>query len=840
MIKPTTSTRPDNTPYIDIAPRVNPAIQRPAMWLVAVLIATHAFGTPPADRPITLRVHGLPDINSAAFTTIEVQVAKAILAEFHRLHPQIKVLRSTGIMIEDRAAEFLPLMQIAGDIAPHVFEVRFHNASTYIEQGFLYPIDQIATVTDEERKQIPNQLWPVIKRRGPPGDKEHIYCWPIQLQVRALCYRRDLFQEAGLPDRAPNDWNELMMFARKLTDPGKQRSGIALRFGDEGSYHWLPYLWSAGGEAMSQDAEGNWRCTFDSDAAAQAALFFTKIRRQRWLKQYEINGEMVEKKLMGVTYGEADRFLVWFAGKIGMFQIRLGFDQMTQIRNPELHGIGPMPLGPAGVRGSDLNATMLAIYSGIEDPRVREAAWKYISFWMRPTAQKIMVETMIKNGYGRFVQPQLLEKFGYHEYVRLIPESWRKTFEESVKNGKPAPYGRNSQQIYRWMTKPLGAIARDDEIQDAINKGDDEAALAKIKDILRHGVSEANEKMLGLVHPEERQFRRRVALLVTIGIAAIFGAGFFYIWRIFAPPEFFSGAGKGGWQFRKYKVAYLLLAPGVGTIALWQYWPLLHGGAMAFQDYRVTGDAQWVGLGNFAEILFDRAFWLSVWVGLKYAFLVLLFGFPAPIILAILLQEVPRGKIIFRSIYYLPAVISGVLVIFLWKTFFGPFGLINELRNAVGLDGHTNWLAEPRWALVCCVVPVVWAGMGPGCLIYLAALKTVPDELYESASIDGASIWTRITRITLPSLKTLILINLIGAVIASFQSANFILAMTGGGPWTGYGRTEVVGLHIFSTAFFYLRFGVATAMAWIVGLMLIGFTLIQLRKLRHMEFRTAG
>lgn len=272
---------------------------------------------------------------------------------------------------------------------------------------------------------------------------------------------------------------------------------------------------------------------------------------------------------------------------------------------------------------------------------------------------------------------------------------------------------------------------------------------------------------------------------------------------------------------------------------------------MVFQDYNVRGFSKWVGMDNFAKVLFDDEFWFALWVSLKYAMLFIVFGFIAPIVLAFLLTEVPKGKILFRTIYYLPAVLTGVVVIFLWKGFYGQYGMINEVLNFFigGINFvfgaeleplRKRWLEEPSTALFFCLLPTIWAGMGPGCLIYLAALKTVPDDLYEAAAIDGASILHKVFHVAVPSIRALITINFIGAVIGAIRGGSeFILAMTGGGPYTDYGHTEVVGLHIYWQAFAYLRFGVATAMAWVVGALLIGFTVFQLQKLSRMEFRTA-
>lgn len=134
------------------------------------------------------------------------------------------------------------------------------------------------------------------------------------------------------------------------------------------------------------------------------------------------------------------------------------------------------------------------------------------------------------------------------------------------------------------------------------------------------------------------------------------------------------------------------------------------------------------------------------------------------------------------------------------------------------------------------IIPMVWAGMGPGCLIYLAALKGISDDFYEAADLDGATFIDKILFVVFPMLKPLILINFLGVFIASFYGATaMIMVMTGGGA-----NTEVAGLHIFYKAFIYLKFGPATAMAWVLASMLIGFTVYQLRILSRLEFRTTG
>jgi multiple sugar transport system permease protein len=136
-----------------------------------------------------------------------------------------------------------------------------------------------------------------------------------------------------------------------------------------------------------------------------------------------------------------------------------------------------------------------------------------------------------------------------------------------------------------------------------------------------------------------------------------------------------------------------------------------------------------------------------------------------------------------------------------------------------------------------CVLPTVWAGVGPGSLIYQAALKSVPEELFEAAAMDGGGFFSRLRYVALPYIKPLVVMNFVGAFVGAFKSSGYILILTGGGP---DGATTVVSLEIFYEAYARLRFGTATAMSWVLAFLLIGFTLFQIRYLSRIEFRSAG
>ena len=657
----------------------------------------------------------------------------------------------------------------------------------------------------------------------------------------ALFYRRDVFSEAGLPDRVPETADELLDWARRVTNPADKTWGLWLPTGETG-WSTLSFLYSWGGRAVRRDADGAWRCAFDSPEAADAYAFVCRLYLEPFTNACGALPTCVDT---GEAFMPGQRSAMWFS--------YLDQDTFQQI-DPNLIGFGPVPRGPSGRRGSEYNCGMLGVYagSGDRDPRVPELAWEWAWFMGGREARKIRTRTYVENGLGRFVPPSALREAGFDPEAFACPEGWDEAAAVARENGVPEPYGRNCQLVYTYMSRAIDQARNDGAVRDAIRRGDLPAARERIGAILRERVALADEKMIGRVPPEKMRFRRRVAAVVVVGMALAFFFVFRRVMRTFAAAVPRDPAGGSRRNESGRGAAYLLLLPALLSLAVWSYWPLARGTAMAFQDYNVRGYSQWVGLDNFATVLFSGEFWHAMLVSAEYAALYLGLGFVAPIVLALLLSEVPRGKILYRTIYYLPAVLSGVVVIFLWKGFYGPYGALNQMINgcvhAVNYVFGTSypdlakaWLSEPKAALLLCLLPTIWAGMGPGCLVYLAALKTVPEDLYEAAELEGAGLFGKIRHVALPGIRSLILINFVGAAIGAMKSGGeFVLAMTGGGPYTPYGATEVVGLHIFWEAFGYLRFGPATAMAWVLGSMLIGFTVLQLQRLSRMEFKAGA
>ena len=276
----------------------------------------------------------------------------------------------------------------------------------------------------------------------------------------------------------------------------------------------------------------------------------------------------------------------------------------------------------------------------------------------------------------------------------------------------------------------------------------------------------------------------------------------------------------------------------MASIALWSYYPLIRGAVMAFQDYRIVGASAWEGLDNFIRVASDPSFWKAWGRTLEYVAITLGLGFTTPILLAVLLCEIPRGKVFFRFVYFLPHLTSALVVTLLWKMMFDPTenGMLNQALAAFGIARHT-WLQDPAWAMVCCIVPGVWASAGMASLIYIAALGSLPPDYYEAAAIDGAGILGRFRHVVFPQLAPLMVINFVGAFIAAFQGMGSIFLLTFGGPGDA---TNVLSLMVWKEAYNNLRFSTATTMAWFLGTALVAFTYFQIRFLRRVEFRQAA
>lgn len=879
--------------------------------------------------PVTIVAARLPHPRETSVTAIAI---REIVQAFGKQHPHIHVKPFVMPAIETSAMDSGPLMAIAAGIPPNAIYVNFRQSSTYINRGFLAPLEillarlqsddprvrqtdaqgrwladptpqEIETALQQIKQRVPEPAWPVAYRKSLDGRGPHVWALPYANVVMALLYRKDLFAEAGLdPNRPPQDWGELLTYARQLTIPEKRQYAFSMP-GDL-SFHTYSLLVSNGARVLQKDsgnAKNPWRAIYDSREAAEAYAYFWELANGR----FERDGEVIEGT---VYFGSDGGYQKWQRGEVAM-QFNYLYEDLLARINPQQVGIAPVPESFNGTRGSEVNALMLGVFSDASAAK-QLATMQYIWFFTGPQASEIRTRVYIEHGFGQFVNPELLKQYGYERLLQRVPQGWQQAFDTAMKNGVPEPYGHNTQNVYRYLSRPI-LEALETDMHDITH----EERVDAIQGMLQSSADEFNVKVLGQLTPQQVLIRRCVAAAVMLLVLLAFIYGFVYIWRFFSRASQAATTAKS----RRFSWGYALVVPGLLIVFFWMYVPMLSGVLMAVTDFQLVLPSTFAGLDNFAAVLFDERFWLSFARTLYFVALTIVLGFWPPILLAILLDEIPTGflKYVYRTIFYLPAVISGIIVMFLWKQLYDPtaYGPLNQVIlsvNSLGplvasllkllifalwlsllfitirlpwkLDELSKWMrfaiwavafiiaAGPLWllfggdasisdnlsglllgrfeieplrylqsadiAMICCVLPGVWAASGPGCLLYLAALKTIPEDLYEAADVDGASVWHKVFYITLPQLKFLIVIQFIAAVVAAFKgSADFILAMTGGGP---NDATMVLALEIFMRAFLDLEFGIAAAMAWLLGTVLLGFTAYQICLLSKAEFKAGG
>jgi len=287
---------------------------------------------------------------------------------------------------------------------------------------------------------------------------------------------------------------------------------------------------------------------------------------------------------------------------------------------------------------------------------------------------------------------------------------------------------------------------------------------------------------------------------------------------------------------REAMVGYLFLSPWLLGFLIFLVGPMVASIYLSLTEYKVIKAPVWIGLANYVRMFSDELFYHSMQVTVTYTALSVPLGIVAALGVAVLLNQRIVASGLFRTIFYLPSVISGVAVaiVFAWIFNF-RFGILNYFLSLVGIPGP-NWLGHPRWTLWAFVLMSLW-GIGGNVIIFLAALQGVPVPLYEAAKIDGAGNWRRFWAITLPMISPAILFVLIMGVIGTFQTFTQSYIMTGGGPANA---TLFYLLYLYKNAFNWFEMGYASAMAWVLFLVIMVCTLLLWRSSARWVYYESG
>lgn len=282
-------------------------------------------------------------------------------------------------------------------------------------------------------------------------------------------------------------------------------------------------------------------------------------------------------------------------------------------------------------------------------------------------------------------------------------------------------------------------------------------------------------------------------------------------------------------------IGYLFILPVIVGLVVFVAYPVTYSLYLSFTSGTFGGAARWLGGRNYGELLHDRLFWYALRNTAYYTFASILMEVPLALALALAMNQKLKGIVAFRFVLFLPVITSSVAIAVMWGWIYNPqFGILNQMLRVIGVK-RIMWLAAPETAMLSIIIMSTWRGMGYTMLLFLAALQDIPEVYYEAAQVDGAGAWRRFRHITLPLISPMTFFLLVLGVIGGFQIFEYAYTLGGatGGPV--YSTLTLV-LYLYSQGFRSFRIGYASALAYIIFVIVLVMTLIQFRMQRRWVF----
>jgi len=281
------------------------------------------------------------------------------------------------------------------------------------------------------------------------------------------------------------------------------------------------------------------------------------------------------------------------------------------------------------------------------------------------------------------------------------------------------------------------------------------------------------------------------------------------------------------YRSREARIAYLFLLPATIVFIVFTAFPFFHSLYLSFHKWAIlTPNRPFVGLANYQNLFTNKDFWNTVRNTLIYSIGVIPGTTACSLGIALLLWRGIKGRNLLRTVYFLPVITSLVVVAIVWSRIFdAQYGLLNQLLNLVGINGPA-WFYKPGWAMLAIIITAIWKHAGYYAVIFLAGLHGIPKVYYECAELDGANSRQQFFHITLPLLRRLTALVMVMLTIASFKVFTLVDVMTGGGPMKS---TEMLVNYLYRQGFQSLRMGYASAVAWVLFLVILLISLFQMK-----------
>ena len=775
-------------------------------------------------------------------------VEQDVIDEFERRNPDIEVVAGLTVSRNMVSDPQRLLCAIAGGDPPDLVMFDRYAVAEWAARGAFVPLDErIARDRDLPDAIRAEDYFPATWQEA--QWQGNVYAIPSGTDNRALYYNRDLLVAAGFVDdqgraRPPRTWDELEDYAVKLSDFERDDKGqvvaVRSRIGfipNYGNAWFYFYSWMNGGQLLSDDGL---TCTLASDANTEAMRYVTRLydtlggARLVAAYQSSFQGAELDPFLTGRVAMKIDGN--WVLNNIGNYKRDLNF------------GVAPAPMPRKQLEAGKPYISWAGGWSwvipvGAKHP---EEAWRLIR-WLASEEAAILLNDAAREmnqAQGKIFIPNL------HANKRIAHTLYRRYLAEDPTMGRKF---RDAYQVFMNLlpesrfrpVTPIGQFlwnqqvrAMEASIYHAPGMSHD-AIAAHIKQVLSARAEEV-QRELDRVYRIRTEPKVNWAIPLVAYIAALVATALVLWWRhrrLSASRGYFAIEHRAGVMFAMpWIIGFIVFTGG----------PIVFSLVISFCEYDVLSPGLWVGARNYQHLFRgDPVFWKSLGNTL-FMLIGLPIGMTASLGLAMLLNAKVRGMSAWRTFFYLPAIMPAVASALLWVWIFQPtHGLLNRLFDSTGINwllqqfvycldylkiGHQirvplQWLNDEVTSKPALILMGLW-GAGGGMIIWLAGLKGIPEHLYEAAEIDGASRWQKLRHITLPMLTPYIFFNLLMGMIGTFQQFQSAYIMTSGGP---VDSTLFFGYHLFNNAFRYFRMGQASAMAWVLCLIVLLITIIQLR-----------
>lgn len=701
------------------------------------------------------------------------------IERFEAEHPGVKIKNE---QVSWGSALDKILVSMANGKEPDICEMGSTWMGKFMNAGVLYPLGS-ADISDK-----------YFMSEAVTWD-DTLYGMPWLVSTRVLFYNKDLLEKAGIYS-PPETWQELLYAAQKTNEPRKGIFGFGMNAGEPHVLYkkFMPFVWGNGGEIL--DEENSF--VFNSKETAEALDFYKELQKYSYSEKQDFLDELFKRGKLALNISGS-----WNFSRYPKEAPNLNYDV----------ALIPKPSHDKGYNASFLGGEVLTVFKTSKHP---ELAVEFVHH-MTQIANSMPIT---EEAWLNFPADKAILKMPvFREEPKL------NVFLKQMETAVHPPIVSEWVELERILNKTVERVMYGEELHQELFAAE-HAAGALLNPSKAQPLS-IGDKETALRTSSE------VALLSIIVIFLIINALLLYF--IIKNRPHYLGIGK---LQKKNRILYplhtmIFLSPWLIIFAVFWFYPAVFSFLMSFYKYDIFMPdlLSFTGFSNYFSLLKDREFLQAlfntvVFVGGTVPATTLL-----ALVLAFMLSRLKSAASFFKSVFFFPSVISIVVVATIFKAFYSPFGLFNALLSIFGIEARA-WLVEAKLALPAIMLMNIWTYTGYYSILFLAAFTSVPQELYESAELDGAGEWQKLRWITLPSIMPMTVLILIMNSIRTWQVFSEVFTLTGGGP---LGNTNTLVHYLYQVGFRYHNMGYASAIGYVVAVTLMALAYLQSRLLRKKE-----